>query len=51
MDNMNLVNAYITTAQKVSHALKEKYGDQWTEPAAGVEGAYTLAQIEKSEDI
>ena len=35
MDNMKLVNAYISTAQKVAKNLEEKYGEQWIEPAEG----------------
>ena len=47
MDNMNLVNSFISTAQKVAHSLKEKYGEQWNEPAADASNTYKLAQIKK----
>ncbi len=43
MDNMKLVNAYISTAQKVAKSLKEKYGEQWNEPAN--EDSYKLALL------
>jgi len=35
LDNVDLFNAFVEEADKVKKALKEKYGDQWTDPADG----------------
>lgn len=34
-DNVDLFNNFVETADKVKKALKEKYADQWTDPADG----------------
>ena len=35
LDNVDLFNAFVEEADKVKKALKDKYGDQWTDPADG----------------
>jgi len=35
LDNVDLFNNFVETADKVKKAFKEKYGDQWTDPADG----------------
>lgn len=35
LDNVDLFNAFVEEADKVKKALKEKYMDQWTDPADG----------------
>jgi hypothetical protein len=35
LDNVDLFNAFVEEADKVKKALKEKYSDQWTDPADG----------------
>lgn len=35
LDNVDLFNNFVETAQDVKKKLKEKYGDQWTDPADG----------------
>lgn len=33
LSNVDLFNNFVETADKVKKALKEKYGDQWTDPS------------------
>jgi hypothetical protein len=35
LDNVDLFNAFVEEADKVKKALKDKYSDQWTDPADG----------------
>jgi len=35
LDNVDLFNNFVETADKVKKALKEKYADQWTDPVDG----------------
>lgn len=35
LDNVDLFNAFVEEADKVKKSLKDKYGDQWTDPADG----------------
>lgn len=35
LDNVDLYNTFVETAEKVKKKLKEKYGDQWTDPNEG----------------
>ena len=35
LDNVDLFNAFQETAEKVKKSLKDKYADQWTDPADG----------------
>lgn len=35
LDNVDLFNAFVEEADKVKKQLKEKYSDQWTDPADG----------------
>ena len=35
LDNVDLFNNFVETADKVKKALKEKYADQWTDPIDG----------------
>ena len=45
LDNVDLFNNFVETAQDVKKKLKEKYGDQWTDPAEGAP-----AKVTESED-
>ena len=35
LDNVDLFNAFVDTAEADKKKLKDKYGDQWTDPASG----------------
>ena len=35
LDNVDLYNNFVETAEKVKKKLKEKYADQWTDPNEG----------------
>lgn len=35
LENVDLFNSFVETADKVKKQLKEKYGDQWTDPLDG----------------
>ena len=35
LDNSELLKTFIATGKEVRKGLKEKYGDQWTDPADG----------------
>jgi len=35
LDNVDLFNNFVETAEKVKKQLKEKYADQWTDPNEG----------------
>lgn len=35
LDNVDLFNSFVEEAEKSKKKLKEKYGDQWTDPAVG----------------
>ena len=35
LDNVDLYNTFVETAENVKKQLKEKYSDQWTDPADG----------------
>ena len=35
MDNDDLFKAFVQTCDKVKDTLKNKYGDQWTDPQEG----------------
>jgi hypothetical protein len=35
LDNVDLFNNFVETAQECKKKLKEKYGDQWNDPAKG----------------
>jgi len=43
LDNVDLFNNFVETANDTKKKLKEKYGDQWTDPAEG-------APVKASED-
>lgn len=36
LENVDLYNTFVDTAEKAKKKLKEKYGDQWTDPAKGI---------------
>jgi len=35
LDNVDLYKSFVQTCEKVKDTLKNKYGDQWTDPADG----------------
>ena len=35
LDNGDLFNTFVETAEAVKKKLKDKYGEQWTDPAKG----------------
>jgi hypothetical protein len=35
LDNVDLFNSFVETADKVKKSLKDKYADQWTDPVDG----------------
>ena len=35
LDNVDLFNTFVETAENVKKKLKDKYGEQWTDPAKG----------------
>lgn len=45
LDNVDLFNTFVEQADKVKKQLKEKYSDQWTDPADG-----EAPQIKEDED-
>ena len=45
LDNVDLFNTFVEQADKVKKQLKEKYSDQWTDPADG-----DAPQIKEDED-
>ena len=45
LDNVDLFNTFVEQADKVKKQLKEKYSDQWTDPADG-----DAPQVKEDED-
>lgn len=49
LDNVDLYNDFVETAESVKKSLKDKYQDQWTDPAEGK--AQELTQTDEDWDI
>ena len=49
LDNVDLYNNFVETAESTKKKLKEKYGDQWTDPAKGSVVSETTA-VQEDDD-